>query len=95
MFDAQGWYARDVIMGKISLPSKDEMLKNNQEWKDREEKLETDEDMIWFQGDYTKELIEATDYPTFDIEAVKKHSWNGNTINMTISWVIETILISL
>jgi trimethylamine monooxygenase len=72
MFDAQGWYARDVIMGKISLPSKDEMLKNNQEWKDREEKLETDEDMIWFQGDYTKELIEATDYPTFDIEAVNK-----------------------
>ncbi len=72
MFDAQGWYARDVIMGKISLPSKDEMLKSNQEWKDREEKLETDEDMIWFQGDYTKELIEATDYPTFDIEAVNK-----------------------
>ena len=51
---------------------KDEMLKNNQEWKDREEKLETDEDMIRFQGDYTKELIEATDYPTFDIEAVNK-----------------------
>ena len=28
--------------------------------------------MIWFQGDYVKELIEATDYPTFDIEGVNK-----------------------
>jgi len=72
MFDAQAWYARDFIQGKISLPNKEEMLKNNQQWKDREEKLETDEDMIWFQGDYTKELIEATDYPTFDIEGVNK-----------------------
>ena len=70
MFDVQAWYARDYMMGKIDLPNKDEMLKNNQDWKDREEKLETDEDMIWFQGDYTKELMEATDYPTFDIEGV-------------------------
>ena len=67
MFDAQAWYARDFIQGKISLPNTEEMLKNNQQWKDREEKLETDEDMIWFQGDYTNELIEATAYPTFDI----------------------------
>ena len=28
--------------------------------------------MIWFQGDYVKELIDATDYPTFDIEGVNK-----------------------
>ena len=28
--------------------------------------------MIWFQGDYIKELIDATDYPSFDIEAVNK-----------------------
>jgi trimethylamine monooxygenase len=28
--------------------------------------------MIRFQGDYTKELIEATDYPTFDIEGVNQ-----------------------
>ena len=72
MFDVQAWYARDYMMGKINLPNKNEMLKNNQEWKDREEKLESDEDMIWFQGDYTKELMEATDYPTFDVEGVNK-----------------------
>jgi len=72
MFDVQAWYARDYMMGKINLPNKNEMLKNNLDWKNREEKLESDEDMIWFQGDYTKELMEATDYPTFDVEGVNK-----------------------
>ena len=72
MFDVQAWYARDYILGKISLPSKEEMKKDSQKWRDREEKLETDEDKIWFQGDYTKDLMEVTDYPTFDIEAVNK-----------------------
>ncbi len=72
MFDAQAWYARDVILGRIELPSKDEMAKNSMVWREREEKLETDEDMIYFQGDYTQELIDATDYPSFDIEGVNK-----------------------
>ena len=72
MFDAQAWYARDVIMGRISLPSKDEMQLNSAEWRAREEKLEDDEQMIWFQGDYTQALIDQTDYPSFDIEGVNK-----------------------
>jgi len=72
MFDAQAWYARDVIMGRIELPSKEDMQKDSAVWEAREQKLETDEDMIWFQGDYTKDLIDVTDYPDFDIEAVNK-----------------------
>jgi trimethylamine monooxygenase len=72
MFDAQAWYARDVIMGRIALPSKSEMQAHSQAWRDREETLETAEQMIWFQGDYVKELIEETDYPSFDIEAVNQ-----------------------
>ncbi len=72
MFDAQAWYARDVIMGRIQLPSKEEMQKNSAEWRAREEGLEDDEQMIWFQGDYTQSLIDQTDYPSFDIEAVNK-----------------------
>ncbi len=72
MFDAQAWYARDYILKKFDLPIKDEQIKYINKWKDRESTLSTDEDMIWFQGDYTKELIESTDYPTFDIEGVNK-----------------------
>jgi trimethylamine monooxygenase len=72
MFDAQAWYARDVIMGRIRLPKLDAMRKNSKAWRKREEKLENAEQMIWFQGDYVKELIAATDYPSFDVEAVNK-----------------------
>lgn len=73
MFDAQAWYARDVIMGRIELPfSRYDMTKNSRAWRAREETLEDDEQMIWFQGDYTQELIDLTDYPDFDIEGVNK-----------------------
>jgi trimethylamine monooxygenase len=72
MFDAQAWYVRDVVLGRIKLPKADAMKKNSKAWRTREEKLEDAEQMIWFQGDYVKELIKATDYPTFDIEATNK-----------------------
>jgi len=72
MFDAQAWYVRDIILGRIKLPSADDMRKDWQKWLAREEKLETAEQMIWFQGDYVKELIDATDYPSFDIEGVNR-----------------------
>jgi trimethylamine monooxygenase len=72
MFDAQAWYARDVIMGRIKLPSKDKMTKHSKKWRKREEKLENAEQMIWYQGDYVKELLAEIDYPNFDIEATNK-----------------------
>ena len=73
MFDAQAWFARDVIMGRIELPAtQEEMAADSAKWRAREEKLEDDEQMIWFQGDYTQELIDLTDYPSFDIEGVNK-----------------------
>jgi trimethylamine monooxygenase len=72
MFDAQAWYVRDVILGRIKLPKLDAMKKNSKAWRKREEKLENAEQMIWFQGDYVKELISATDYPSFDVEGVNK-----------------------
>ncbi len=72
MFDAQAWYVRDQIMGRIKLPKADAMKKDSKAWRKREEKLADAEQMIWFQGDYVKQLIDATDYPSFDIEAVNK-----------------------
>ena len=68
MFDAQAWYARDHILGRIPLPSLDEMREHGQAWRAREEKLADDEQMIRFQGDYVQELIDATDYPNFDVQ---------------------------
>jgi trimethylamine monooxygenase len=82
MFDAQAWYTRDIIMGRIALPSMSEMQADSQAWRDREETLETAEQMIWFQGDYVKELIDHTDYPSFDIEAVNQTfmSWEHHKV---------------
>jgi len=72
MFDAQAWWARDLIMGKVSIPSATEVQAHQQNWLDREAKLDTDEEYIWFQGDYVQELIDQTDYPNFDIQGVNK-----------------------
>ena len=80
MFDAQAWWARDVIMGKITVPSAADVKSHSDKWLAREATLETDEDMIWFQGDYVQELISQTDYPTFDVEGVNKAfmDWEHN-----------------
>lgn len=72
MFDAQAWYARDHILGRLSLPPAGEMRKHSRAWRRREETLKDDEQMIWFQGDYVRELISETDYPNFDVEGVNK-----------------------
>ncbi len=70
MFDAQAWYARDVMLGRIALPSKDEMAKDSAAWVAREEALEDPFQDIDFQTDYTKELAAATDYPKIDLDMV-------------------------
>lgn len=72
MFDAQAWWVRDVILGRISLPSLIEMQQHSVKWEAREAQLESDEDKIRFQGSYVESLIEQTDYPKFDIEAVNQ-----------------------
>jgi trimethylamine monooxygenase len=71
MFDAQAWYCRDVILGKIQLPDAATMKEEWQKWRAAEEAIEpTDEANIRFQADYTKRLQSFTDYPSFDIEGV-------------------------
>ena len=73
MFDAQAWFARDVVLGRIALPSKAEMEKDSAAWRAREEKLTNPFEDIDFQTDYTRELCELTDYPDFDLEMAAKH----------------------
>lgn len=72
MFDAQAWYVRDVILGRIVVPEKALMESSIQEWSQREGSLKSDEQMIRFQGEYIQSLIQQTDYPTFDIERVNQ-----------------------
>ncbi|MFO7476991.1 MAG: NAD(P)/FAD-dependent oxidoreductase [Methyloceanibacter sp.] len=68
MFDAQAWYTRDVIVGRIKLPSKAEMQKDDDAWVKREEALKDAFEKIDFQADYVRDLVKDTDYPKFDID---------------------------
>jgi trimethylamine monooxygenase len=66
MFDAQAWYARDVIMGRIDLPSQAEMHADIDKWREAEDNIPDDYAAIEFQGKYTMDLMAMTDYPEFD-----------------------------
>src|SRR5690606_15496289 len=68
MFDAQAWWARDVIMGRIALPGKEAMLADVTDRVAREDAGKDTHDAIQYQGDYVKELIAETDYPSFDVD---------------------------
>ena len=84
MFDAQAWWVRDVIMGRIGLPDAATMAQDPKDREAAEDALEDDYACIAYQGAYTQELIDETDYPSFDIEAAnqafyewKKHKKKG------------------
>ena len=84
MFDAQAWWVRDCILGKIGLPDGAAM---EADWKRRQDEEDAGGDdyaAIAYQGAYVLELISETDYPSFDVEAAnqafyawKKHKKKG------------------
>lgn len=80
MFDAQAWWARDVILGRIPLPDHAAMQADVVNRQAREDAGESDYDAIWYQGDYVKELIDETDYPDFDVEGACQafKAWKGH-----------------
>ena len=72
MFDAQAWFARDVILGRIAVPDLGEMQRHSVAWAAREAALEDASQEIDFQGAYTQELVDLTDYPDFNIPEVNR-----------------------
>ncbi|WP_050526075.1 NAD(P)-binding domain-containing protein [Pseudorhodobacter aquimaris] len=69
MFDAQAWWVRDAIMGKIEIPSDINTLKADVANRiAREDACVGDKGAIQYQGDYVQELIAETDYPSFDVQ---------------------------
>lgn len=69
MFDAQAWYVRDIIAGTIPVPdSLEKRLADVTARVEAEDALPDDYAAIAYQGAYIQELIEETDYPSFDIE---------------------------
>ncbi|MEM7211646.1 MAG: NAD(P)/FAD-dependent oxidoreductase [Pseudomonadota bacterium] len=69
MFDAQAWWARDVMMGKIAIPDAAAMQADIDARVKEEGELADDYACIDYQGAYTEELMNETDYPNFDVKA--------------------------
>ena len=72
MFDAQAWFVRDTILGKLTTPDKQAMQADVNERVANEDALEDDYACIRYQGDYVKELMAQTDYPTFNVDAANE-----------------------
>jgi trimethylamine monooxygenase len=70
MFDAQAWYARDVILGRLALPSAEARQADIRQWRAREEAVTNPFEGIDFQTAYVKDLLDATDYPRLDVQRV-------------------------
>jgi trimethylamine monooxygenase len=69
MFDAQAWWVRDAIMGRIAIPAdKAVLLKDVADRVAGEDAGKDAHDAIHYQGHYVEELIAETDYPSFDVE---------------------------
>ena len=84
MFDAQAWWVRDCIMDKISLPTKAEMAQDVLDRVAAEDAIADDYGAVEYQGAYTMELMNETDYPSFNVAASnqaffewKKHKKRG------------------
>ncbi len=86
MFDAQAWWARDVMMGKIDIPSdKAALMADVAERETREEASDDTKYAIKYQGDYVKELVAETDYPNFDVDGACEafYQWkNHKSVNI-------------
>lgn len=88
MFDAQAWYARDVIFGRISLPSNDVQEADIKAWRAREERVANPFEAIDFQTDYVRDLLNQTDYPPLNVDRVAElfKEWEHHKIEGILTY---------
>jgi len=66
MFDAEAFYVRDVVLGKIKLPPKEERDADIKKWHERCLAIQNAYEAIDFQHDFVGDLLSFTDYPKHD-----------------------------
>jgi trimethylamine monooxygenase len=88
LFDAEAWYARDYVLGRMSLPSKAEMQKDIEHWQQREATCQNAEDEIDFQANHLRDLVKDTDYPDFDIDLTVQQwkEWEHDKVESIIGY---------
>ena len=83
MFDAQAWWVRDCIMDRISLPTRAEMAQDVVDRVAAEDTIVDDYGAVEYQGAYTMELMNETDYPSFNVEASNQAFFEWKTHKKT------------
>ncbi|KAL2109258.1 hypothetical protein VUR80DRAFT_2778 [Thermomyces stellatus] len=73
LFDAEAWWVRDYLLGRITLPSAEEMRSDVASWRAREDKVSSSYDAVDFQTEHMRDLLATVDYPKFDLEMVRQH----------------------
>lgn len=73
LFDAEAWYARDYLLGRITPPSADKMHADIASWRARQDKVANWYDAVDFQAEHIKDLLADVDYPKFDVELTRQH----------------------
>ena len=73
MFDAQAFVVRDIVLGRLPLPSAPEMAADVADWRARYAAVDSIVEQIDFQTDYVRDLMTMTDYPAFDLDLVRQH----------------------
>ncbi|MGH3097102.1 MAG: NAD(P)-binding domain-containing protein [Streptosporangiales bacterium] len=73
LFDAEAWYARDYVLGRLELPSREAMTDDVDTWRARLEELADPFEEIDFQADHIADLLRDVDYPTFDLDLTRAH----------------------
>ncbi len=88
MFDSQAWYARDVVLGRIKLPSFEVQAADINKWVAKEEALEDPFQAIDFQTEYVRDLLSATDYPKLDVDMVAKlfKEWEHHKVDGILTY---------
>ena len=83
MFDAQAWYVRDVIMGRLAVPASEaDRAADVVARVAAEDAVADGYEAIAYQGAYVQELIDLTDYPSFDIPGSNAafHAWKKHKV---------------
>ncbi len=70
LFDAQAWYARDVILRRIRIPELEERTIDIAKWKARESLITSPLEGVDFQASYMEELMDSTDCTPFNVKGV-------------------------
>jgi trimethylamine monooxygenase len=73
MFDTQAWYARDYVLGRITLPPQQQMAADIAAWRGRLAQCAGPADEIDFQAAYLADLHKQVDYPRYDLDLTRAH----------------------